>query len=65
MSGNLKPFTSLASVVFAVVSLAHLLRLVFAMDVVVDGVTVPLTVSFIAALVAAGLSMMTWRESRG
>jgi hypothetical protein len=64
MSSNLKPFTVLAAVVFALVALAHLMRVVFGLEVVVGDVVVPLSVSVIATLVAACLSFMIWRESR-
>jgi hypothetical protein len=59
-----KPFTSIAIVVFSLVSLLQLLRIVLGWDIIVNGIVVPLWVSIIACLVAAGLAFMLWRESR-
>ncbi len=64
MSSNPKPFTGIAAAVFALVALAHLLRVVFGLEVVVGDVVVPMSASVIATLVAAFLSSMIWRESR-
>ena len=60
----MKPFSTLAAVVFALVALAQLLRLVLGWPVVVNGVNIPLWASAIACLVAAGLAVMVWREAR-
>ncbi len=62
---DLKPFTSIAIAIFALLALAHFLRVVFAWEVVIDGLTVPLGASVVVAFVAAGLAFMLWRESRG
>lgn len=60
----MKPFTTVASVVFALVALAQLLRVVMAWEVRVGGLMVPLWVSLIACLIAATLALMVWRENR-
>lgn len=60
----MKPFSTTAAVVFALVALAQLLRLVLGWPVVVNGVNIPLWASAIACLVAAGLAVMVWREAR-
>ncbi len=61
---GLRPFTTIAVVVFALLALGHVLRVVFAWDVIVDGMIVPLGASVVVALVAAGLAFMVWLESR-
>ena len=60
----MKPFSVIAAVVFALVALAQLLRLVLGWSVVVNGISIPLWASAIACLVAAGLTVMMWREAR-
>ena len=60
----MKPFTSLAIVVFALVALAHLYRLVRPFEVVAAGHALPQWVSAIGLVVAGGLALMLWRESR-
>ena len=59
-----KPFTRLGSMVFALVSLMHLLRAGMGWDVVVDGTAVPLSISVAAAIIAGGLSWMLLQEAR-
>jgi hypothetical protein len=60
----MKPFTTVASVVFGLVALAQLLRITLAWEVRIDGVVIPLWVSAIACLIAATLAVMVWRENR-
>jgi hypothetical protein len=60
----MKPFTTLAVLIFALIALAHLYRLVRHFEVVVHGMVVPQWVSAAALIVAGGLALMLWRESR-
>jgi hypothetical protein len=60
----MKPFTTLAAVLFALIALAHLCRLIWGLEVVVGGTTLPQWVSLPGLIVAAGLALMLWRESR-
>jgi len=60
----MKPFTTLAVAVFALVALAHLCRLILGFDVVVAGTKLPQWLSLPGLIVAAGLAVMLWRESR-
>jgi hypothetical protein len=59
-----KPFTMLAVLVFAVVALLHLFRLVFGWEVTFNGAVVPTWLSIAGLLIAAGLAVMLWQESR-
>jgi hypothetical protein len=60
----IKPFTALAVIIFALVALVHLFRLIWGFEVVVGGTMLPQWVSLPSLIVAAGLAIMLWRESR-
>jgi len=60
----LKSFTSTAAIVFALIALMQLLRFTFSWEITVNGVTVPVWLSGIAFVIAAGLAVMLWREAR-
>ena len=60
----MKPFTIIAIVVFSLIALMQLLRFVLGWEVSVNGVMIPLWVSGIAFVIAAGLAVMLWREMR-
>ena len=60
----MKPFTTIAVVVFGLVALLQVLRLILGWEVTVNGVVVPLWASAIAVVIAAGLAMMLAREAR-
>ena len=60
----MKPFTTLAVVVFVLIALLQLLRVVLGWEVTVNGNLVPIWASMIAFLVAATLAFMLWRETR-
>jgi hypothetical protein len=51
--------------VLAVVALAHLARVIFAVHVMVGDRAVPISVSVIATIVAGALAVGVWRESGG
>jgi Na+/proline symporter len=60
----MKPASFLAVLLLALIAIAHLLRLVFRVEVTVDGVSIPLWASVIACVVPALIALMLWRESR-
>jgi hypothetical protein len=60
----MKPFTTIAALVFVLVALVHLYRLVRPFAVVIGGCSVPQWVSIIGVLVPAGLALMLWREAK-
>jgi hypothetical protein len=61
----MKPFTGIAVAIFALISFVQLVRLLLGWPVSVNGVAIPLWASGIAFVVALGLAIMLWRESRG
>jgi hypothetical protein len=59
-----KPFTTIAVGVFALVALLHVLRLAFGWEVTIQGSVIPMWVSVLGVIIAGGLAIMLWRESR-
>jgi membrane associated rhomboid family serine protease len=59
-----KPFTTTAVILFALIALMQLLRFILGWEVTVNGVIVPIWASLIAFVIAAGLAVMLWRETR-
>ncbi|TAL09131.1 MAG: hypothetical protein EPO02_11025 [Nitrospirae bacterium] len=59
-----KPFTAIAVGVFGIVALLHILRLAFGWEVTFQGGAVPMWVSGLGVVIAGGLAIMLWRESR-
>lgn len=59
-----KPFTTIAVGVFALMALVHIFRLVFGWEVTFQGGVVPMWVSVLGTVIAGGLAVMLWRESR-
>ena len=51
-----KTFVTIATVIFALVAVLHLLRLVIGWSVIIDTWTVPMWVSWVGLVVAGGLS---------
>ena len=60
----MKPFTTIAVIVFSLIALLQLLRFLLDWEVVVNGTTIPVWVSGMAFVIAAGLAAMLWREAR-
>ena len=60
----MKPFTTVAVVVFAIIALLQLLRALLGWEVSVNGAAIPLWASVVACVVAATLAFMLYRESR-
>jgi hypothetical protein len=60
----MKPITTLAAILFALISIGHLLRLLFKIEIVVAGITIPMWASIVGCLFAAIISILLWRENR-
>jgi membrane associated rhomboid family serine protease len=59
----MKPFTTIAVVVFSLVALVQLLRVVLGWEVTVNGFAIPFWASVIACMVAATLAYMLRRAA--
>lgn len=60
-----KPFTFIAIVLLSLIALLQLLRFVLGWEVTVNGMAIPVWASAIGFVIAAGLALMVWRETRG
>jgi hypothetical protein len=58
----MKPFTIIAIVIFALVSIVHLLRLFLGWEIIFNGVVMPIWISAIGFVIAGGLAFMLWYE---
>jgi di/tricarboxylate transporter len=61
---QVKPFTTIAAIVFALVALVQLVRFIERWPVSIDGVAIPIWPSAVVCIVAALLAVMLWRERR-
>lgn len=59
-----KPFTTIAIFIFSLVAFLHLLRLLLGWKVVIEGAEISMWASVVGCIVAGGLALMLWRESR-
>jgi hypothetical protein len=59
-----KPFTTIAIVIFSLMAALHVLRLIFGWEAVIDGLVIPMWASVVGLIIAGGLAVMLWRESR-
>jgi hypothetical protein len=58
----MKPAVRVTMVLLSLLCVAHLLRLLYRVEVVAGGVTVPLWLSAVACLATAALAGWLWRE---
>ena len=60
----MKPFTIIAILIFALIAAAHLLRIFFCVEIIANGIHIPLWVSAVAAVISGVLAYLLWRENR-
>lgn len=60
----MKPFTKIASLLFALIAIAHLYRLVRPFEFAIAGCNIPQWASLGGAIVAGTLAFMLHRESK-
>jgi hypothetical protein len=59
----MKPLTTIAIAVFALIAFMHVLRLVLGWEVTVNNIIIPGWVSLPGLVIAAGLAWMLWYEN--
>lgn len=60
----MKPFSKIASIIFAVVALLHLTRVLLDTPVMIDSYELPMWVSIAGFIVPFILSIGLWKESK-
>lgn len=60
-----KQYCAVSGVLFLLVALAHLVRIVYSLPVLIDEFAVPVSVSWVGFIVPAGLSLWAFRIVRG
>lgn len=60
----MKPFTTVAVVVFSIIAVVHLLRLFFHWQVTINGAIVPIWVSIPGFIITGVLAIMLLREAK-
>jgi len=60
----MKPFTNIATAIFALIAIMHLVRLILGWEVTVNAVIIPMWVSVLGLIVAVGLAWLLWLENR-
>jgi hypothetical protein len=60
----MKPAAGLSVLLLSLVSVAHLLRLLYRVEIVAAGRVIPMWVSVPGALISAALAGWLWREQR-
>ena len=59
-----RPFTTIAALIFACAALLHVYRLFTDFQIVLGSHVIPMWASYVAILVAGGLAIGLFRESR-
>jgi len=61
----MKPFTTITVAFLGLIAILQLVRFIFAWSITIEGTSIPVWASAIAAFVAALLATMLWKESFG
>ena len=60
----MKPFTSIAALIFAVIGIVHILRLILGWEVRISSFEIPQWISILGALIAGLMAIMLWKENK-
>jgi hypothetical protein len=60
----MKPATTITVIFLLIVSIMHLLRLIFQVNVITNLFEVPMWMSVPACIVTAGLAIWLWKENK-
>jgi len=60
----MKPLLTIVSILLMVVSAAHLVRLIFQLDIIMGGFIIPIWVSIFGFIITLVLAMLLWRENK-
>jgi hypothetical protein len=60
----MKPVTTIVAILLMAISIAHLLRLILQVNIVANGMNIPIWLSIAGCIIPAVLAFMLWRENR-
>ena len=60
----MKPFTTIAVIVFAVICVFHVVRLILGWEAEINHIAIPMWISGVGALFTGLLAVMLWKESK-
>lgn len=60
----MKPATTVVTMLLVGISAAHLVRIIFQVDITVNGMQVPTWISIFGCIVPSILALLLWRENR-
>jgi len=60
----MRPASSIGALLFSFFAIAHLLRLIFQVQVLVGGATLPMWVSVAGVIVPGALAVALWKEAQ-
>ncbi|MBI3991528.1 MAG: hypothetical protein HY350_05195 [Candidatus Omnitrophica bacterium] len=60
----MKPATVIVTILLVLISIGHLLRIIFQAKVTVNEINIPLWISIIGVIVPAALAIMLYRENK-
>ena len=60
----MKPASAVCVFLLSIISIAHVLRLIYRTEIVIGATPLPMGVSVLAALISAALAGWLWREQR-
>jgi hypothetical protein len=60
----MKPVTAIVLILLTAISIAHLLRLIFQVEITANGMNIPVWLSIFGCIFPAVLAFMLWRENR-
>ena len=56
--------TTIVVILLSAISFAHLLRIILQVDIVANGVNIPVWLSILGCTIPAVMAFMLWRENR-
>jgi len=60
----MKPVTTIVVILLIIISIAHMLRLIFQVEIIAAGFYIPVWLSIFGCIIPAILALMLWRESK-
>ena len=60
----MKPFTTIAVIVFAIICVFHILRLFLGWEAEINHMVIPMWISIVGAVFSGLMAVMLWKENK-